>query len=126
MRAALLPGLLIAAFAVACEGDCPKCSPCPRWATMAITDALHPGPVSGATVVGGDVPWTCSEVDGATHCTSMPWQLPVAEVAITVAAPGYLPKDLQLAPSGYRIDRCGCEVQCPEYLPNTVALVRAP
>lgn len=108
------------------EEDCPDCAPCPpRAGVLTIRDSVTSGPVPGAAVTGGGVTWTCAESAGATQCGTFPEELPDAAVGVTVAAPGYVSKAVQLTPVGGAPDRCACG-GCVSYTPSAVALVPVP
>ena len=71
----LLACVALALSVAGCDEDeCAsvECAPCPRFATVVVTDAAAGGPVSGATVSGGGASWTCVETDDHTRCAASP------------------------------------------------------
>ncbi len=65
-----------------------ECSTCPPIVNVVVTDARTGGPVPGAAATGGTAPWTCSESQGSTVCTSVQSSgTPPFDAEVT--APGY-------------------------------------
>ncbi len=107
--------LAVAAWLAGCEFTpeaCGQiaCAPCPPFATVLVTDAETGLPVDGTAVTGGTATWTCSELEGKTHCTSL--QLTgTGSFDVEVTAPGYAAATAHVATAEQQSGNC-----CPACL----------
>ncbi len=120
MRTLLAAAVALAGFVLAGCGSQPRsacafrnCSPCPPGAVVLVTDARTSQPIPGTTVTGGDAPWTCTQEQANTVCTSL--QLTTTGAFdVQVSAPGYATATAHVTEVVRPDDCCpGCQVYTP-------------